>query len=135
MATKKPKIGEKSVSLRANASFLLIYKDEFGREALADVFPMLQMVLPIIGLAQGEALDSTNALALVDGIEKFNTETLVNLIWAMAKNADPSIDEPREWLDTFDDFPLFDILAELTPFLLESMISKKKAPLTAQAAK
>ena len=96
---------------------------------------MLQMVLPIIGLAQGEALDSTTALALVDGIEKFNTETLDNLIWAMAKNADHTIDEPREWLDSFDDFPLFDILAELTPFLLESMISKKKAPLKAQADK
>ena len=127
MATKKVLIGEKSVSLRANASFLLIYKDEFSREALTDVFPLMQMVLPIIGLARGETLDSTTAMALVDGLEKFNTETLVNIIWAMAKNADNTIGEPREWLDTFEDFPLLDILNDVIPFLLESMISKKKA--------
>ena len=126
MAEKTIKIGEKSVILRANASFLLIYKDQFGREALTDIFPLLQMAMPVLSLVQGEELGPDAAMALGDGLSKFDTDVFIKILWAMAKNADHSLPDPETWIESFDVFPLIDIIAEITPFALDSLISKKK---------
>ena len=49
-----------------------------------------------------------------------------NFIWSLAKMADPSIDEPIKWYSQFNEFPVIDILKELSEIIVPSLISKKK---------
>jgi hypothetical protein len=44
----------------------------------------------------------------------------------MAKTAEPTIPEPLEWLEQFDEFPIADIFPELQELMLASMQSSKK---------
>jgi len=53
-------------------------------------------------------------------------EVFYNICWTLAKTADNSISEPLEWLDTFEVFPLMEILPELQELMMSSLSSKKK---------
>jgi hypothetical protein len=44
----------------------------------------------------------------------------------MAKTANPSIPEPIEWLEQFDEFPMADVIPELQDMLLTSIQTSKK---------
>ena len=44
----------------------------------------------------------------------------------MAKTADPTIPEPLEWLEQFDEFPMTEIIPELQDLMLTSFQSTKK---------
>lgn len=50
----------------------------------------------------------------------------LNLLWAFAKNADGEVPGPEIWFSNFDEFPIFDVMKEFVPALLESLGSKKK---------
>jgi hypothetical protein len=44
----------------------------------------------------------------------------------MAKTANKEIPDPISWLDSFDEFPLLEIIPELQDMMLSSLQSKKK---------
>jgi hypothetical protein len=44
----------------------------------------------------------------------------------MAKTADPTIPEPMEWLEQFDEFPMAQIIPELQDMMTSSFQSSKK---------
>jgi hypothetical protein len=60
---------------------------------------------------------------LLDGID---FEVFFNVAWTMAKTADPEIPDPITWLDSFDEFPLMDIIPELEELIYANIASKKK---------
>ena len=61
-------------------------------------------------------------------IEKFNLEVMYNILWTLAKNADNSIPEPLEWLDSFEEFPVFDIFSQIEEILSNDLkIDRKNA--------
>lgn len=97
-------IDGRQVKFKSTAAFLLRYKAQFRRDALRDVLAMQG----VVG-ADGEIGD----------LSSLDMEVIFNLIWVLAKTADPSIPPPLEWLDTFGEFPL----NEIAPELIEMMIS------------
>ena len=54
-------------------------------------------------------------------------EVFYNISWIMAKTADPTIPEPMEWLEQFDEFPMVEIIPELQDLMLHPFKQQKKS--------
>lgn len=125
-----------AVTLSSNNGWLFIYKDQFGRDIVPMLVPALnagvQLALTVYqatgGAVDRKALasidpdDVTSAMWSISGIEAVD---LLNVLWAMAKNADDDIPEPREWLNSFEVFPLDEVIPQVFDLLAQSYISGK----------
>ena len=98
-------IDGRQVKFKSTGAFLPKYKAQFGRDALQDIFKLR------------DAVDSKGQIKNIDALD---LEVFYNLIWTLAKTADPSIPPPLEWLDEFSVFPLNEILPELTELIFAS---------------
>ncbi len=108
-------IDGRQVKFKSTGAFLLKYKAQFGRDALQDIFKL-----------QGSIDAKTNELT---NYEALDLEVFYNLVWTLAKTADPSIPPPMEWLDSFSEFPLIDIIPEVVDMIfscLKSTVQSKK---------
>lgn len=102
------------VKFKSTGAFLLRYKAQFGRDALQDIYKLQN------------AINENNEIT---HIETLNIEVFYDLVWTLAKTADPTIPPPMEWLDGFSEFPLIDILPELIDMIfscLTSTVESKK---------
>ena len=101
-------IDGRQVKFKSTGAFLLKYKAQFHRDALKDIYKI-----------QG-ALGEDNEIA---NIEALDLEVFYDLVWTLAKTADPNIDPPMEWLDTFEEFPLMDIIPEIIDLIFSCITS------------
>jgi hypothetical protein len=99
-------IDGRQVKFKSTGAFLLRYKAQFGRDALRDIFKLQ------------DAVDSKNRIKNIDALD---LEVFYNLVWTLAKTADPSIPPPLEWLDEFSEFPLMDIIPEIIDLIFSSL--------------
>jgi len=109
-------IDGRQVKFKSTGAFLLKYKAQFGRDAIQDIFKLSNAVdLKTKELKNVEALD---------------LEVFYNFVWTLAKTADPNLPPPMEWLDTFSEFPLVEILPEVMDMIMSCLqptaTSKKK---------
>lgn len=125
-------IDERQVKFKSTGAFLLRYKAQFHRDAVKDIY-RLQGATEIV---EESIVDQTTGEVtivkknIIKDIEALDLEVFYNLVWTLAKTADPTILAPIEWLDTFSEFPLYDILPELMDMIFSSfnttVLSKKK---------
>lgn len=99
-------IDGRQVKFKSTGAFLLRYKAQFGRDALQDIFKL-----------QG-AIDNKGQIKDIGALD---LEIIYDLVWTLAKTADPSIPLPLEWLDGFSEFPLNEIVPELNDLISSSM--------------
>lgn len=108
-------IDGRRVPFKNTGAFMLRYRAQFGQDALKDIYKLRGLV------------DASGQLANIDALD---LEPFYKLVWTLAKTADPSIPPPMEWLDTFETFPLMDIMPELEDMLWQALgsnvESKKK---------
>ena len=65
------------------------------------------------------------AIITLSGVELL---TVVNIVWAMAKNEDPTLKEkPQEWVNQFDVFPYDIVVKEIAEVIIESSVSSKNS--------
>lgn len=134
---KKIKLDSKtSITVNNNVGWLFVYKDQFGRDIVPTLIPILNAGIDLVfglykelgGKVSMEALANidtdaiTEALYNAAGLEAVD---LVNIVWALAKNADESIPEPREWVKRFDTFPVDVIAPAVFDIVFKSMVSTK----------
>ena len=109
-------IDGREVKFKSSASFLLRYKMQFQRDGLQDL-------LKIQNSMNMDTKELTN-------LEHFDLEVFYNMTWVLAKVANPQIPPPLEWLDTFSEFPLMNIIPEILDLMMlclkSSVQSKKK---------
>lgn len=108
-------IDGRQVKFKSTGAFLLKYKAQFQRDALKDILKLQNTIDP-----------ETNEMK---DIEALDLEVFYNLIWVLAKTADPNLQPPEEWLDTFSEFPLMDIVPQVMDMILScitSTVSSKK---------
>ena len=119
-------IDDRQVPFKSTGAFLLRYKAQFRRDALKD----LVRIEPILSKLQAKQATGTQEEKDAAAIEVFDTldlELFFNMAWVMAKTADPTIPEPMLWLDSFGEFPVLDVIADLMDVLTASIsVSKKK---------
>lgn len=102
----------KDVVFKSSGSLPLRYKMQFKKDFFAD----------IINLEKSYSDNSKTEI----NFDEFDSEIVYNICWTLAKIADNCIPSPLEWLDTFDSFPLMDILPEIQDLLISSITSTKQ---------
>jgi hypothetical protein len=107
-------IDGKKVNFKVNGATPLRYKAQFGKDYFKE----------ILKLAPLERLGKKNFTP--KDLEALDFEVFYNMSWIMAKTADPTIPEPIEWLETFDTFPMVEIIPELQDLLVASFQGTKK---------
>ena len=132
-------IDDKDIVLDNNVGWTLIYRDQFGRDIIPAIMPLLAGALDVVSGIFQEAGDKKeitieNLAKLADGdtlinamihIGGFEFVDFINITWAMAKNADESIPEPNIWLKQFDEFPIDVIGPEVVKLIFKGMVSSK----------
>lgn len=112
-------IDGKQVRFKSTAATAKRYKAQFGSDFFAD---LLKMGPIIKAVEKGQDFDSLDYAAL----QHIDFEVFYNLIWVLAKTADKTIPEPLDWLDSFTEFPIMDIMPELQDLMMASFQGKKK---------
>ena len=133
---KRLEIEGKPVELNSSAGWLYVYRNQFGRDILPDIMPMIESLLTLaidfmkhsedgeitfeklIEFADDDKLD--DIFARLSGME---TVTLLGIFWALAKNADRSIGQPEEYFNEFEILPLDEIIPAVFRLIIESSIS------------
>ncbi|MFM1581404.1 hypothetical protein ABGF48_04255 [Helcococcus bovis] len=112
-------ISGKPTRFKCTGGFLIRYKQLTGNDPLKDMMGMFP--------------DDKKKSKTID-IENINTEVIFNIIWVLAKTADNTIPDLLDWLDSFDEFLLEDIMVELEELLTRAFVStieskSKKKPI------
>ncbi len=107
-------ISGKDVPFKSTGAFLLRYKAQFGRDALGVLLKMEKVMKPLVE-GSSEAVDTLDLTPFLE------------IVWTLAKTADSQIPPPMEWLDTFDEFPLVEIIPELQELILSTIKSSIKS--------
>lgn len=128
-------IGEKEVRLSNNIGWAIAYRDQFGRDIVPAITPLVAAALDIVsGLIDEKGVISTaDILRSLDG-DKFLDAVihlsglefvdLINIIWSMAKVCE-DIPEPRVWVRRFEVFPLDEILPAVIPMIVKGLMTTK----------
>lgn len=133
-------IGGKDVKFKFTLSAFYIFKNQFSYDAMNKIVPTIGEILSNMDFdafiidektkgKEEETIggDVMNAIGrTLEATFNFEMVDVLNLLWAFAKNADPTIKSPEIWFGTFDEFPIIDVMREFIPALLESLGSKKK---------
>lgn len=106
-------IDGKEVKFKSSASFLMRYKAQFQRDGLKDLLKLQ------------DAFDMEKKK--LKNYENLDLEVFYNMTWVLAKNANPQIPSPIEWLDTFSEFPLVEVIPEIIELMLLSFQSSVKS--------
>lgn len=131
------------IKLNASLGWVLRYRAQFGHDILSDLLPMLESGLVLVGGAMDESgelewrklleFDTLSSAMISFAGAEFTTA--LNIIWAMAKNADESIPAPFEWANQFENFPLDKIIPEVLDALISTVVSEKNRKRLGKLAK
>ena len=133
------KIGKQEVRLNNNVAWTMEYRDQFGKDILPAVMPllasMIEGVSTIMADASGdgelttssiaEALEGRTMEVLLPMFQAEFVDLVLNVTWAMAKAADESIEPPKKWVRQFDGFYLDEIGPALLELVLKGFVSSK----------
>lgn len=128
---------EKKFEINSSSGWLYAYQEQFGHDVLPVLLPAAEALLQTMAdlmkdsksdnvadiLAAADEETISNAFITLSGMQ---LTTVTNIVWAMAKNANDSIESPREWLNSFDVFPWDIVVPQVLGAALEACISKKK---------
>lgn len=111
---KTIEIDGKQVKLKSHAAIPLMYQAQFKRDFFADILKMNKL--------SEFNTKKKNFEVLAD----LDSTVFYNILWIYAKSANPNIEEPIKWFSQFEEFPLQDIILEITDLLQHSFKTKKK---------
>lgn len=125
-----------SITLNNNVGWLFLYKDQFGRDIVPTLVPVLNAGIDLVfgvyketgGKISKDTIMSIDTDALTDAIYNaaaIEAVDLLNIVWALAKNADDEIPEPREWFRQFDAFPVDIVAPAVFELVFKGMVSTK----------
>lgn len=129
---KEIKIGEQTLTVNSSAGWFYDYREEFGHDIMPDLMPILESILGAIAEmteSGSEELVITDELVskIIDALATAEITTVFNIAWAMAHNEDEKIERPRKWANSFENFPLDEVVPQLVTTILESSVSSKNA--------
>lgn len=130
---KTVNIGGKDVNFKFTLAAFYIFKNQFGYDAMVKVIPTLGEILEGLSFQElvkkngNEAMVMDMLISSLDNVYSFEMVDLLNMLWAFAKAGDKEIGDPMSWYDSFDEFPVYDVLKEIGEPLLRSLGAKKKS--------
>lgn len=109
-------IDGKEVRFKSTAATPLRYKTQFRKDFFSDLFKLKKL--------EKVKFEDENGEPNYDAFELIDFELFYNIIWSLAKSGDPSIPDPITWLDTFDEFPIGQVMPELQELIAHSIQGK-----------
>lgn len=135
---KTIKIGKVPVKLNNNIGWLRAYRNQFGHDILPTLMPIAASVLDLLGALIDEngtanidiaslikAADSDKMIDAVIHASGFEVVELINIVWALAKCADPDVPDPETWEKQFEVFPLDTVVPEVAKLIISGTVSSK----------
>lgn len=131
------KIGSNEVRLSNNVAWVMEYRDQFGKDILPAIMPLITTVSEGISTVLSEAGTDITIESLSEAINGRAMDVLlplyqaefvdlvINVTWAMAKAADEDIDPPKKWVRQFDTFPLDVVGLAIFELVVKGFISSK----------
>lgn len=133
------KIGKQEVRLNNNMAWTMEYRDQFGKDILPAIMPLLASMIEGVSTVMAEASDSSelSTSSIAEAIEGRTMDILlpmfqaefvdlvINVTWAMAKAADENIEPPKKWIRQFDSFPLDVVGPVVFDMVLKGFVSSK----------
>lgn len=110
-------IDGKQVRFKSTGSLPLRYKMQFGKDFFKEFYKQ------VTGDKFNKVQDGT---LTSEDIEDFDFEIFYKIAWVMAKTADSEIPDLLTWLDSFESFPIGDVIEETQELLLRSLQQTKK---------
>ena len=135
---KTIKIGKQEVRLNNNVAWTMEYRDQFGKDIIPALMPvlasMIEGVSSVIAEAGADKIEIESFATAIEGrsmdilLPMFQVEfvdTIINVTWAMAKAADENIDPPKRWVRQFETFPLDVIVPAVYEPIFKGFVSSK----------
>lgn len=131
------KIGKQEVRLNNNVAWTMEYRDQFGKDIVPVVMPLLASMIEGLSTVIAEAGDEINLSTIAEAVQgraidimlpMFQAEfvdLVVNVTWAMAKAADEGIAPPKQWVRQFEEFPLDVIAPAVFDLVMKGFVSSK----------
>lgn len=133
------KIGSKEVKLNNNVAWTMEYRDQFGKDILPAVMPLLASMIEGVSAIASEADSNGNITvgSIAETLEGRAIDVLlplfqaefvdlvINVTWAMAKAADENIEPPKRWVRQFDEFPLDVVGPAVFDMVYKGFVSSK----------
>lgn len=114
---KTIEIDGKQVPFKSTGAVPKRYKMQFQRDFFNDLLSMGVTNINFEEISEEQKIEA---------IRKMNFDMFYDIAWTFAKTADSKIPEPLTWLDSFESFPIIEILPELQEMLAASISTKKK---------
>ncbi len=133
------KIGKQEVKLNNNVAWTMEYRDQFGKDVLPVIMPLMASMVEGVSTVAAEAdrdgeitmasiaetLEGRAIDVLLPMFQAEFVDLVVNVTWAMAKAADESIEPPKRWVRQFDEFPLDVVGPAVFDMAMKGFISSK----------
>lgn len=132
------KIGKQDVRLNNNVAWTMEYRDQFGKDIVPVLMPVIASALEGISAIVAETgKTEINAVDIADALEGRAMEVLlpmfqvefvdviINVTWAMAKAADENIEPPKRWVRQFEEFPLDVVFPAVYELVVKGFVSSK----------
>ena len=137
-------IAGKETRFKKSGGTMRRFKSKFGREWFAELDNIARMQRRAAEAAKAEGYDltkpepakkktgkkkaaeedltDTQVFALSAAIAQYDSDPYYDMLYIMAKEANPDIpDSVEEWLDSYDDFPFLEVWAKVSPMLSREM--------------
>ena len=132
------KIGKQEVKLNNNVAWTMEYRDQFGKDIVPTLMPvlasMIEGVSTIISETGKSEISVSDIAETLQGrtmeilLPMFQVEfvdVVINVTWAMAKAADENIAPPKQWVKQFEEFPLDVVAPAVYELVIKGFISSK----------
>ena len=131
------KIGKQEVRLNNNVAWTMEYRDQFGKDILPAIMPIVASMSEGIASVLSEAGDELTTMSIAEAVQGRSIDILlpmfqaefvdlvVNVTWAMAKAADEGIAPPKQWVRQFETFPLDVVAPSVFDLVLKGFVSSK----------
>ncbi|MEK5176286.1 hypothetical protein [Heyndrickxia sp. FSL W8-0496] len=110
-------IDGKEIKFKSTGATPIRFKSQFGKDYFTEIMKL--GVLDKLNKIQDDDFSA-------EDLEGLDFEVFYNIAWAFAKTANNEIPDPLDWLDSFDEFPILDIVSELMEMITKTIQSKKK---------
>lgn len=134
------KISGRDVTFKKNGATMLLYKQLFGREYFADLTKIIKSK-KAMGAAERvsdankqkkskaktskekpvDDMSDEELIEIAEQLESIDLEVYYNILYVLAKAADPTITDQIAWLSSFDDFDVISIFNTVSPMLAREL--------------
>lgn len=138
---KTIKLGKRSLKLTSRVKWMVIYKNQFGRDIFPTLVPVantvVELVVALAKMTGGKPLTKDGVYEMIQKIDVEDIQSAIfslaglevtdafAITWCMAKAANEDIEAYDEFVDGLDAFPVDEIVPAIISMNVQALTSTK----------